>query len=59
MEGGAEGALIKLEKHAGLNTLLMSTTKEAGGVSGVCEVCLCMLVFKYVRARACELNSQR
>lgn len=42
--GGVEGKerdreLIRLEKHAGLNTLLMSTTKDSSCVSGVREGC--------------------
>lgn len=37
--GGRDGKLIKLEKHAGLNTLLMSTTKDSCSVSGVSEAC--------------------
>lgn len=33
-DGARDRELIRLEKHAGLNTLLMSTTKDPSSVSG-------------------------
>lgn len=53
---GGDTELIRLEKHAGLNTLLMSTTKDSSCVSGGLQGMLRMIqhgeVFEYVCASA-------